>query len=192
MIIFLHHLVCRQQQQHRTVPSLPPVAESLRLRFEVLLIATSASEGGTLFSKEESIPFPVYISTRWGMRKKESCMAAPHFPFSFPLPRPSHEGSVHSRRKKSKPDSKNTNDTSPFPPSPCPRTVEMRWSVLTLALLGVLAATCAVNAQYQPNWPSLMTRPLPQWFDDAKVIAEEGASYNGCEFVSVGWCGMGF
>lgn len=23
--------------------------------------------------------------------------------------------------------------------------------------------------KYQPNWPSLMTRPLPQWFDDSKI-----------------------
>ena len=28
----------------------------------------------------------------------------------------------------------------------------------------------AANAnRYEPNWPSLMTRPLPQWFDDSKI-----------------------
>jgi len=25
------------------------------------------------------------------------------------------------------------------------------------------------NQHYDPNWPSLMTRPLPQWFDDSKI-----------------------
>jgi len=26
-----------------------------------------------------------------------------------------------------------------------------------------------VSAQYQPNWKSIDSRPLPQWFDEAKV-----------------------
>ena len=28
---------------------------------------------------------------------------------------------------------------------------------------------CGAAAQYAPTWASLDTRPLPQWFDDAKV-----------------------
>ena len=30
-------------------------------------------------------------------------------------------------------------------------------------------AAAAGNARYEPNWPSLMTRPLPAWYDEAKV-----------------------
>ncbi len=44
--------------------------------------------------------------------------------------------------------------------------------------VGILLALCiAVNAvnvrpqiqRYTPDWSSLDTRPLPQWYDDAKI-----------------------
>ena len=37
---------------------------------------------------------------------------------------------------------------------------------ITLALI-LLHYTNAIH--YQPNWPSLDSRPLPSWFDEAKV-----------------------
>lgn len=36
------------------------------------------------------------------------------------------------------------------------------WVVLQLFIL-------IVKADYEPNWDSLDSRPLPQWYDDAKV-----------------------
>ena len=42
--------------------------------------------------------------------------------------------------------------------------------MMTLTLMPLLAAVhVAAAAHYDPNWPSLMTRPLPPWFDEAKV-----------------------
>ena len=37
------------------------------------------------------------------------------------------------------------------------------------ALYVSLLAFSLVNAQYQPNWESLDARPLPEWYDQAKV-----------------------
>ena len=42
----------------------------------------------------------------------------------------------------------------------------------TLCLLSSAAAAAAAAAaapRYDPTWDSLMTRPLPAWFDEAKV-----------------------
>jgi alpha-L-fucosidase len=33
----------------------------------------------------------------------------------------------------------------------------------------ILTFTKALNAQYTPDWASLDKRPLPQWYDDAKI-----------------------
>jgi len=38
--------------------------------------------------------------------------------------------------------------------------------VITLSFWTILYT---VSAQYQPNWDSIDSRPLPQWFDEAKV-----------------------
>ncbi|BFZ06651.1 hypothetical protein BsWGS_09691 [Bradybaena similaris] len=40
-------------------------------------------------------------------------------------------------------------------------------SMATIAL--VVSLTAAVNAQYQPNWDSLDSRPLPSWYDEGKI-----------------------
>ena len=42
--------------------------------------------------------------------------------------------------------------------------IVMFFQILTVALLGVVC-----NAQYQPNWESIDSRPLPTWYDEAKV-----------------------
>ena len=39
--------------------------------------------------------------------------------------------------------------------------------MLVLALLAV--TVCVVVGQYQANWESLNSRPLPDWYDEAKV-----------------------
>jgi alpha-L-fucosidase len=36
------------------------------------------------------------------------------------------------------------------------------------ALVALLAAACAANAQYNNTWASLDSRPLPGWYDQAK------------------------
>ena len=41
-------------------------------------------------------------------------------------------------------------------------------SLKFILLLSCLAAFCAAEKKYVPDWKSLDTRPLPQWFDDAK------------------------
>ncbi len=39
-----------------------------------------------------------------------------------------------------------------------------------LLLVGVLlAATGAEGVQYTPDWASLDTRPLPTWYDEARI-----------------------
>lgn len=40
---------------------------------------------------------------------------------------------------------------------------------LILALLGLAALGLANGAKYAPNWESLDKRPLPNWYDEAKV-----------------------
>ncbi len=45
---------------------------------------------------------------------------------------------------------------------------QMRALALVAALFSA-AMVSVVSGQYQPNWNSLMTRPLPQWYDQAKV-----------------------
>ena len=42
----------------------------------------------------------------------------------------------------------------------------MLWAVSLLLPAAVAGAT---TARYEPNWPSLMTRPLPTWFDNDKI-----------------------
>ena len=37
-----------------------------------------------------------------------------------------------------------------------------------MILIGALIAAAA-QPPYQPNWDSLMSRPLPGWYDDAKI-----------------------
>lgn len=39
---------------------------------------------------------------------------------------------------------------------------------LPLALIFLIAGFWVVDGQYEPNWASLDTRPLPQWYDEAK------------------------
>jgi len=36
-------------------------------------------------------------------------------------------------------------------------------------LAAALAVAVAADAQYAPTWASLDTRPLPQWWSDAKI-----------------------
>lgn len=47
----------------------------------------------------------------------------------------------------------------------------MKGSLLALNLLVLLCALVSSERryQYEPNWDSLDARPLPQWFDEAKV-----------------------
>lgn len=46
----------------------------------------------------------------------------------------------------------------------------MKGSLLVLNLLVLLGSlVCSARYQYEPNWDSLDKRPLPQWFDEAKV-----------------------
>jgi Alpha-L-fucosidase len=40
---------------------------------------------------------------------------------------------------------------------------------LILALLGLGALGLAKEAKYEPTWDSLDKRPLPNWYDEAKV-----------------------
>lgn len=40
---------------------------------------------------------------------------------------------------------------------------------LVLILVTALSDHQYVSSQYLPNWDSLDTRPLPQWYDDAKL-----------------------
>ena len=45
----------------------------------------------------------------------------------------------------------------------------MMWSRKLIFVLSVTALCCIGSyAQYDPTWESLDTRPLPQWYDDAK------------------------
>ena len=48
-----------------------------------------------------------------------------------------------------------------------------RTPLLLAAAVAVAAAALAPNSTqqppYQPNWESLMSRPLPTWYDDAKI-----------------------
>lgn len=42
------------------------------------------------------------------------------------------------------------------------------FSLVTVAL--VVSLTATVNAvRYEPNWDSLDSRPLPSWYDEAKI-----------------------
>ena len=36
-------------------------------------------------------------------------------------------------------------------------------------LYAIVEACSAVRTRYEPNWASLDTRPLPRWYDEAKV-----------------------
>lgn len=44
----------------------------------------------------------------------------------------------------------------------------MKPHLVTIASL-VFLAPFLVSGQYDPNWESIDSRPLPQWFDDGKV-----------------------
>jgi alpha-L-fucosidase len=44
----------------------------------------------------------------------------------------------------------------------------MTRAVITALLFVLLASTCGVAQEYQPNWESLDRRPLPEWFNEAK------------------------
>ena len=41
--------------------------------------------------------------------------------------------------------------------------------LLALAILGAVCTCSAADRTYEANWDSLMTRPLPSWYDEAKV-----------------------
>ena len=50
----------------------------------------------------------------------------------------------------------------------------VRSSIFSTMLLQTVVALCAVLAcalsqTYQPTWPSINSRPLPSWYDEAKV-----------------------
>lgn len=36
-------------------------------------------------------------------------------------------------------------------------------------ILTVTFCVCGSSGKYEPNWKSLDTRPLPKWYDDAKI-----------------------
>jgi hypothetical protein len=62
------------------------------------------------------------------------------------------------------------------PPRGCMRMLmSTSVSVLAVGATGAVEhrassdGTAANANRYEPNWPSLMTRPLPQWFDDSKI-----------------------
>ena len=40
---------------------------------------------------------------------------------------------------------------------------------MKLFVFAVLAVLSVANCRYTPDWNSLDTRPLPQWYDDAKI-----------------------
>uniref|UniRef100_A0A2C9JG95 alpha-L-fucosidase n=1 Tax=Biomphalaria glabrata TaxID=6526 RepID=A0A2C9JG95_BIOGL len=49
---------------------------------------------------------------------------------------------------------------------------KMLWEYcLTLLLTSYISISCAYEKvqRYEPNWQSLDARPLPQWFDEAKI-----------------------
>jgi alpha-L-fucosidase len=63
----------------------------------------------------------------------------------------------------------------------------------------LLAAGVGGLQQYQPNWPSLDSRPLPSWYDEAKVgifihwglfsVPSYGGRKSGCEWFWENWVG---
>eukprot|EP01043_Picozoa_sp_COSAG02_P032540 COSAG02_NODE_2178_length_9588_cov_5.985141_1_plen_86_part_00 len=56
-------------------------------------------------------------------------------------------------------------------PSTMPPSASLGYMSWLLRLLCALCATRTSYAQqqYEPNWGSLMTRPLPRWFDESKI-----------------------
>ena len=43
------------------------------------------------------------------------------------------------------------------------------WQLLLSILCASTASVAYAQSHYEPNWGSLMTRPLPQWFDESKI-----------------------
>ncbi len=44
----------------------------------------------------------------------------------------------------------------------------MKTTTTLVALVALLLSTAAAT-QYTPDWPSIDSRPLPAWFDEAKI-----------------------
>ena len=59
----------------------------------------------------------------------------------------------------------------PAPPSAGPGQQHGEMAAARTLLVGLLGLNAAAS-QYAPTWDSLDTRPLPTWYDDAKVGSE--------------------
>ena len=45
----------------------------------------------------------------------------------------------------------------------------MRWFAEVIILCAFKLFAVVSSVRYEPNWQSLDSRPLPKWFDEAKV-----------------------
>jgi alpha-L-fucosidase len=45
----------------------------------------------------------------------------------------------------------------------------MAYSALFPFLVGLILVSTPVESQYQPTWDSIDSRPLPAWYDEAKI-----------------------